>query len=133
MRISRNALSMFSAESLPSPRRFLNTRCSFSDRFSNMRVIFARTRGRRAMHWQCTYNHYNLLGGWRRDADAAGRHLPCPVHPQLVEDARAGPKVRRQPFGQSRDVKEDIPAAVVRPEKPEAFGFEVRHHAAGLL
>src|SRR5450756_2796761 len=38
MRISRRALSMFSAESLPSPRRFLKTRCSLSDRLSNMKI-----------------------------------------------------------------------------------------------
>src|ERR1035438_3338349 len=38
MRISRRALSMFSAESLPSPRRFLNTRWSLSDKLSNMRI-----------------------------------------------------------------------------------------------
>ena len=36
MRISRKAVSMFSAESLPSPRRFLKTRCSLSERLSNM-------------------------------------------------------------------------------------------------
>src|SRR5882762_6957533 len=35
-RISRRATSMFSAESLPSPRRFLKTRCSLSDKLSNM-------------------------------------------------------------------------------------------------
>ena len=39
MRISRRAASMFSAESLPSPRRFLKTRCSFSDRLSNMERV----------------------------------------------------------------------------------------------
>src|SRR5689334_24832278 len=36
MRISRRAVSMFSAESFPSPRRFLKTRCSLSDKLSNI-------------------------------------------------------------------------------------------------
>ena len=35
-RISRNAASIFSAVNLPSPRRFLKTRCSLSDKLSNM-------------------------------------------------------------------------------------------------
>src|ERR1017187_1308711 len=88
-RISRRALSMFSAESLPSPRRFLKTRCSFSDRLSNM----------------------SLCRG--SDADTARRHLSGAVHAEFVQHPRAGAQVGGQAFDQARDVKEDVPASVI--------------------
>src|SRR5262245_48384733 len=45
-RISRSAASMFAAVSLPSPRRFLKTRCSLSDKLSNMTALdYSRPQG----------------------------------------------------------------------------------------
>src|ERR1017187_5418560 len=126
-RISRKAPSMFSAESFPSPRRLLKTRCSFSDRLSNMRAELRRERTPRGRS-----PYYSRLCR-RYDADAAGRHFPGAVHAQFVGHARARPQVRGQPLRQPRDVEEDISSAIVRPQKSEAFGFEVCDHGASLL
>src|ERR1035437_3238079 len=127
MRISRKAPSMFSAESFPSPRRFLKTRCSFSDRLSNMRAELRRERTPRGRS-----SYYSRLCGGN-DADAARRHFPGAVHPQFVDHPRARPQIRRQALCQPRHVEEDISSTIVRPQKPEAFGFEVCDHGAGLL
>src|SRR5450432_3901910 len=47
-RISRNASPMFSSVTVPCPRRFLNARCSLSDKFSNIDDHFSGTRWARA-------------------------------------------------------------------------------------
>src|SRR5271157_1563844 len=127
MRISRKAPSMFSAESFPSPRRLLKTRCSFSDRLSNMKAELRReptARGRSP--------YYSRLCR-RNDADAARRHFPGAVHAQLVGYAGTRPQVRGQALRQPRHVEEDVSPAIVRPQKSEAFGFEICDHGAGLL
>src|ERR1039457_4406379 len=70
-RISRRADSMFSGDSLPSPRRFLKTRCNLSDRLSNMK--FRRRQGRprrRAFIRFFHYTFYYRLGA-RLDGVAA--------------------------------------------------------------
>src|SRR5581483_11973898 len=135
MRISRRALSMFSAVSLPSPRRFLKTRCSFSDRLSNMDAVHVRTDC--AAETLRRFPYYNRLSrsrsGWGCDAQAAGCHFTGAVHPELIQDTGARPQVRGQAFGQPRDMKEDIAAAIVGPEKAEAFGFEISDNTARLL
>src|SRR3954451_6073341 len=114
MRISRRAPSMFSAVSFPSPRRFLKTRCSLSDRLSNMRI---ESRHIAAAVFQRSFYYKHLLGlarslsggggrrGSRGDANAAGRHFPRPVHAKLVHDAGAGTEVRGKTFDQARHVK----------------------------
>src|ERR1035437_8331094 len=127
MRITRKAPSMFSAESFPSPRRLLKTRCSFSDRLSNMRAELRRQRTPRG---RSPY-YSRLCGG--NDADAARRHFPGAVHAQFVDHPRARPKTRGQTLRQPRDVEEDVSSAIVRPQKSEAFGFEVCDHGASLL
>ncbi len=73
------------------------------------------------------------LGGRRWDADAAGRHLAGAVHSQFVHDAGAGPQIGGEPFHQARDVEEDVPSAIIRPQEAEALGFEIGHHRAGLF
>src|SRR5690348_4628445 len=131
MRISRRALSMFSALSLPSPRRFLNTRCSFSDRLSNIESCIRPHRGRGETLRRCS--HYTRSGRGRSDAEAAGSHLAGAIHTQLVQDTGSRPQVRGQAFSQARDVEEDVPAAVIGAQESEAFGFEVSDHGTGLL
>src|ERR1019366_6747264 len=137
MRISRSAASMFSADSLPSPRRFLKTRCSFSERLSNIEKCQGRKTGARPDTPALGLIFYIialLRGGFLgRYTDAAGRHLAGPVHAQLVENARTGPKLGRQPFRQPRDVEEDVSAAIVRAQEAKALSVEVSDHRAGLL
>src|SRR5215467_13975639 len=92
-RISRRALSIFSALRRPSPFRFLKTRCSFSERLSNMLM---------------PGEHDLLLG--RRDPYAARRHLPGAVHAQLVQHACAGLEIGGRSLGQAGDMEEDVAA-----------------------
>src|ERR1051325_4198600 len=84
MRISRRAPSMFSAVSFPSPRRFLKTRCSLSERLSNMRIE-SRRDGAAVFQRFFYYNH--LLGRGRGDAHAGSGHLAGAIHAELVEHA----------------------------------------------
>src|SRR4249920_85915 len=136
MRISRRALSMFSAESLPSPRRFLNTRCNLSDRLSNMKIDQPR-KGIRVRHLG-GFLYYSLLfrgrrSFRRRDAQAACRHLPGAIHAQFIEHPRTRAKVCGQTFREAGDVEEDVPSAVIGAQEAEALGFEIRHHASALF
>src|SRR5664280_3842583 len=94
MRISRRALSMFSAESLPSPRRFLNTRCSLSDRLSNMRIDQTR-KGIRARdlvessYYSCYSAAAGAAGGGMRRLLAAifpVRSMPCLLYTSDAAD-----------------------------------------------
>src|SRR5260370_9407654 len=66
-RISRRAASMFAAESLPSPRRFLKTRCSLSDKLSNMAAsAYSRLRGEIDIRPGCravAFIYYRGVGG----------------------------------------------------------------------
>src|ERR1700730_1867964 len=139
MRISRRALSMFSAESLPSPRRFLKTRCSFSDRLSNMKNQTPATRAARG-----GFSDFFIIAGKRnarsrrrrrrrRDADAAGGHLAGAVHTQFIENAGARPQVGGEAFYQAGDVEEDISSAIIRTEEAKTFGFEVSDYGPGLF
>src|SRR3954451_21086063 len=142
MRISRRAPSMFSAVSFPSPRRFLKTRCSLSDRLSNMRI---ECRHIAAAVFQRSFYYNHLLrrgcaggrgrcGGRRRgDANAAGRHLPGAIHSKLVHDAGARTEVRGKAFDEAGNVEEDVASAVIGAEEPEALGFEIRDYRTGLF
>src|SRR5258708_24575247 len=66
-RISHRAVSMFAAESLPSPRRFLKTRCSLSDKLSNMTASdYSRLRGEIDTRPGCravAFIYYRGVGG----------------------------------------------------------------------
>src|SRR5581483_11098793 len=136
-RISRSAASMFSALSLPSPRRFLKMRCNLSDKLSNMNY-----RGALTLSNALLYMPRNAAKSRRPrrsclrfgcDSQAPGRHLSRAVHSKLVENPGSGSQVCRFSLRQPRDVKENIAATVVRTNKPKALGFEVGHDGAALL
>src|SRR5689334_15025104 len=129
IRISRRAPSMFSAVSFPSPRRFLNTRCSLSDRLSNMRIEIRR--------WGAAvfqrFFYYNHLCRRRGDPHTRCGHLPGAVHAELVHHPGARAEVGGKALYQAGNVEEDVAAAIVGAQESEALGFEIRHDGPGLL
>ena len=70
---------MFSAVSLPSPRRFLKTRCSLSDRLSNMRIECRRTAA--AGFQRSFYYNHLLLAERLGSAGGAMRMLLAAIFP----------------------------------------------------
>ena len=125
-RISRSALSMFSAVSRPSPRRFLKTRCSLSDRLSNIRIEL-RSRGVREL------GSPTPRRGRRRHSHPAGGHFAGPVHSQFVQYTGSRLEVGGLAFGQPRDMEENVPAAAIGAQEAEAFVLEIGHDRAGML
>lgn len=96
-----------------------------------MRAFYLRTQAVAEMLRRFPY--YIRLGRRRSDTDAASRHLARAVHPEFVENPRAGPQIRGQAFRESRHVEEDVSATVIGTQESEPFGFEVRDYAARLF